>query len=122
MGEVYSSLTAAQQLYVTRRSSVNTSLRHLVEGGSEGLDQDVLVGLTRHKPGRIGDQSPVALGVQSHRQGDGVLRPVGTSGRRRVVGVGGWAGAASPLRAIKSGIAGRRFACRHRSGPLHVFT
>jgi hypothetical protein len=35
-------------------------LRHLVEIGIQGLDQDVLVGLAQHKPGHIGHQ-PLCL-------------------------------------------------------------
>ena len=39
-----------------KRVYVNTSLRHLVQVGIQRLDQAVLVGLARHKPGRIGHQ------------------------------------------------------------------
>jgi hypothetical protein len=67
--------TDSHRLFKRLRSS-------LVEIGIQGLNENVLAGLARYKPGRIGDQPPVALGVQSHRQGDGVLRSMGRANRR----------------------------------------
>ena len=56
---------------------------HLVREASKASTRNVLVGFAWHKPGRIGDQPPVTLGVEPNRQGDGVLRPVEDIGRRR---------------------------------------
>ncbi len=55
----------------------------LVERGIQGLNENILVGFAWHKPGHIGDQPPLTLGVEPNRQGDGVLRPMEDIGRRR---------------------------------------
>jgi hypothetical protein len=83
MDEGHCSLTAADQLYVTRRSSVNTSHRLSEESGLEGSDQHVLAGVVSHKPGHVGHQPPVALRHGSRYQRDGVLRSKGETGRRQ---------------------------------------
>ena len=89
-------------VFTSKRHYVSPSFRHLMKIGIQCLDQALLVHLARHKPGGIGDQAAVALLIQPYGQRHGIFVPCGRLAAGGLVGVGICAGAASPLRAIRS--------------------